>query len=293
MSELEIIDLLNTKAYLIQEHERNNFNKGVLPVIPPLFIVGCPRSGTTILSQYLANTGTWVFPTNLLTKFAKTTYLGSLVQSLFCLNQNKSEQNISFHSTYGRSENLMDINEFLHFFRQFFPNHDIRHLDNEELEKVNLSDLEKDIQLISSLYNKPFLSKNMMMQYNLDYFNSKMSPAIYLYIKRNPDSVAKSIYKARLDEHGDENIWWSAKPKEYEQLKKLSVRDQIAGQIKYTNKAIEQGLSKVPDKYKLQITYEEFIANPYEIYMEILFKYKTLGYELLKAKDSELVTLRR
>ena len=51
---------------------------------------------------------------------------------------------------------------------------------------------------------------------------------------------------------------------------KLDPYYQVAGQVFYTNCAIEDGLSKVPSNRKLTISYEELCANPERIYDQII-----------------------
>ena len=47
---------------------------------PIIFIMGALRSGTTLLMQWLANTGIVAYPTNLLSRFYKAPILGAKIQ---------------------------------------------------------------------------------------------------------------------------------------------------------------------------------------------------------------------
>ena len=100
----------------------------------------------------------------------------------------------------------------------------------------------------------------------------------------------QSIYKARIKEHGSVNQWWSAKPKEYEHLKGMDVFSQIAGQVYFTNKAIETALSKIPSKSKLEIHYEDLVENPHNLFKDMQEKYMRSGCKLSFSESSEVCT---
>lgn len=52
------------------------------PVRPCVLIVGCPRSGTTLLMQWLAALGAFAYPSNLIARFWGAPHVGALVQRL-------------------------------------------------------------------------------------------------------------------------------------------------------------------------------------------------------------------
>ncbi|MCG7644903.1 sulfotransferase [Alteromonas sp. Cnat3-28] len=277
LTELELITELNR----VLEKVQIDINKeSPTSCLPKTFIVGCPRSGTTALLQYLANTGTWTYPTNFLTRFVHSTYVGSLVQEvLFNSKHGLIEQDkaIDFKSDYGRSSGVLNANEFFHFFRRFFPTIEIRHLDEENLRQVDINSLTNEIETLCQLTQKPFLAKGLMFQYNLSYFHQYLPNSVFVYVKREDEFVMQSIYKARVQELGNLNQWWSAKPAEYAWLKNKTPEEQIAGQVHFTNQAIEMGLKDIPLANKLEIKYEDFVSNPRQVYVNLLSKYHALG----------------
>lgn len=278
MTELELIEKLN--GLLSQIKISPDVEKEKLP---STYIIGCPRSGTTALLQYLSSTGIWVYPTNLITRFSSSPMIGLLVQKLLFSKSYgliNSEQEMSFSSDLGRSKGALNTNEFFHFFRRFFPNSDIRFLSDDELKEVNINELKKEIELLTSIDNKPFLSKGLMFQYNIEYFKNYFKDDLFIYIKRDPLYVMQSIYLARIKQFGSTTSWWSAKPREYAELKNKSDFEQIAGQVLYTEMEIENSLSSVSEDNKLIISYEEFVDSP-QAFLEIIKeKYKKNGYLL-------------
>src|SRR5262245_47802783 len=52
------------------------------PRLPVVFVVGPPRSGTTLAMQWLAATGVFAWPSNLLSRFYEAPYVGALIQQV-------------------------------------------------------------------------------------------------------------------------------------------------------------------------------------------------------------------
>lgn len=273
------IDLINEFNELVKGKNKT----GIDISYPPTYIVGCPRSGTTALLQFLAETGVFSYPTNCLTRFSSSMEYATIIQELMFnaeFGLVASTRNIDFSSDYGRSNGSLNTNEFFHFYRRFFPNNEIRALESSELGLVDCIELQQQLSVIQKFYKKPFVSKGLMLQYNLDFFYRQLEKPIFLYIKRNPIYVMQSIYTARVKESGSAENWWSAKPKEYSFLKKTGVYSQIAGQVFYTNKAIEDALSSIPEEAKLEVLYEDFVSSPKKVLEKIVEKYAVNKYVL-------------
>lgn len=103
--------------------------EGRKPQWPVSMIIGCPRSGTTLLLQFMAKTGNFAYPSNLLARFAYAPYIGILIQEMI-FNKNYWHQNdfydvesdFEFSSDLGKSKGVLAPNEFFHFWRRFMPN---------------------------------------------------------------------------------------------------------------------------------------------------------------------------
>ncbi|MFC4700671.1 sulfotransferase [Glaciecola siphonariae] len=278
MNELERIKQLNQALAQIvlppQDEAQASSHK------PNLYIIGCPRSGTTVLLQYLARTQIWDVPSNLMARFTSSPYIGLLVQQLLLDEGTLSPTNSDYKSHYGRSKGLLNTNEFFHFFRRYIDTIDIAHLSESQIQNARIKEMFSKLNEPSRLSGKPFLTKAMMLQYNLTDFAAHCSKDIFLYTKREPIFTMQSIYQARIKETGCINTWWSAKPAQYPSLKDLPYASQIAGQVYYTEKAIEAGLRSLDSKRYVQIAYEDLVSNPAGILNSICDKYQQNGFDL-------------
>ncbi len=251
------------------------------------FIIGTPRCGSTILLQFLASTNQFSYPTNVLGRFAYAPYIGALVQKLIfdpAFDNHEAFKDIhstlNFESCLGKSQGAMATNEFQHFFRNYMPNFDIKHLSDMDLEKVNCHEIMRGLISIQHAFMKPFVTKAGLLQYNIDYFHSKFDNIIWLQVKRDPLMAMQSILLAREQYHGDINKWWSVKPKEYDFLKTMDIYHQIAGQVFFTEKAISDGLKTIHSSKHLPVHYKDLCQRPEYIYELIRTKFNDLGCEI-------------
>ena len=63
-------------------------------------------------------------------------------------------------------------------------------------------------------------------------------------------------------------------------LKDLDIYHQVAGQVYFTNRAVEQGLSEIQDMNWLSVSYEEFCKSPQKIYRQLKERLSRLGYDV-------------
>jgi len=276
MNELTRIELLNDALKHISAPSPTTDTS-----LPNAYIIGCPRSGTTALLQWLASTKIWDFPTNLMARFSSSPYIGLLVQQMLQdMGAIGNLADISFESEYGRSKKTLDTNGFFHFFRRYLHINDIAHLTESQLYNASVTEMFKKLKEPSQLTSKPFLTKALMLQYNLPFFAPYCPTDLFLYIKRDPEFTMQSIYQARQNEFGSIHTWWSAKPAEYDWLKNKTPIEQIAGQVFFTEKAIEAGLEVINPKHYLVINYTELVQQPMLVLNRIIEKYSQLGVTL-------------
>jgi hypothetical protein len=90
----------------------------------------------------------------------------------------------------------------------------------------------------------------------------------------------QSIYLARQEYLEAKDLWASVKPKEYPLLKDHDVFHQVAGQLFYTKKSINNSMKNIPEMCKITIQYEDFCQSPEMLYEILCKKYDINGYKL-------------
>jgi len=256
------------------------------PRLPVLAVVGCPRSGTTLLTQLLARSAQLFHPTNVLSRFAYAPHVGCLVQQLlfdpaYDLNGEFAglRATTGYSSHIGKTAGALGVSEFFHFWRRFFPNHDPGHLTADELARVDVAGLRRELAAIEAVSGRPFMSKAMMIQYNIAHFAAVMPELFFVHVRREPLYVMQSIAQARRRYYRDEHIWWSVKPREYGWLKDLPPAAQTAGQVYFTEQAIVTQLAAVDPARQFSLSYEDLCADPNAVLHALAAKLAARGVQ--------------
>ncbi|MCK0152856.1 sulfotransferase [Alcanivorax sp. S6407] len=245
-----------------------------------IFVVGPLRSGTTLFTQWLAQTGLVAYPTNMLSRFYGAPLVGARIQQLLTdpLYNFRDEildfnSGISFSSENGKTKGALAPNEFWYFWRRFLPFGDLDYLPSTELqEKGNLPGLRDELNALANIFGKPFAMKAMIMNQNIPDLAKQFDKALFIRIRRDPVFNIQSALEARKRQYGDINTWYSFKIKEYPKLKDLSPLESVAGQIAAIDHAVDSGVSGLPSHKKLTIQYEDFCNNPESYFQDILKK---------------------
>jgi hypothetical protein len=281
-------NLLNEINGLLGPVEEQVINYYKQPNYPVVLIVGCARSGSTLLFQWLSQTRIFAFPTNFLSRFYAAPYIGARIQQLFADPDYQFRDeffdlapSVSFESDLGKTKGVFAPNEFWYFWRRFFKYDNIQYLDKNALESIEIDKFSAELAALQNVYTKPLLMKGMIINWNIPYVSKNIEQTIFLHIKRQPYYNSQSLLEARKNFFGDIHKWYSFKPREYEDLIQLDTYSQVAGQVFYTNRAIEEGLAHVPSSRKLSINYEELCAKPERIYNQIVALVEKNNYSIV------------
>lgn len=266
---------------------------------PVILVVGALRSGTTLLTQWLANTKQFAYATNVLSRFYETPIIGAKIQRLlFDEKYNFRNEILNFStkvdyiSENGKTKGALAPNEFWYFWRRFFKyeNLDIDYMPDDELEKVFDKDIfYKELMGVANVFEKPIVLKAMIANYNIEFLDKILNKVIFIHIKRNPYTNIASILDARKRQYGDINKWYSFRIPEINELLNIhNPIEQIAGQVYYNNMAISKALVNISEERKIEIKYEDFCENPLKVYNDLKEKLKIQGCPISEKYCGEL-----
>lgn len=268
-------DLQPSEKQLISQYEQTSRFE-----YPLILVMGPLRSGTTLFTQWLANTGLVAYPTNLLSRFYQAPIIGAKIQLLltdprFNFRDELGEfvQQSEFKSENGKTKGVLAPNEFWYFWRRFLaePGRDVWS-DDELRQTMNVATMKAELAGMMDVFQKPFLAKGMLFNYNIPFLDSVFDKVLFVQIKRDPVTNAASVLEARKRQLGSEAAWYSFEIPEYEELKDLDPVLQAAGQVHYINRAVSSGLEGVAAHRKFVVDYEEFCSLPEKVFQELVGK---------------------
>ncbi len=248
------------------------------PRLPTVFIVGAPRSGSTLLSQALAQTGAFSYVSNFVARFWRAPYVGMLIED--ALGIRKLEYNQAFVSRFGVTEGWVGPHEYGYFWSRWFHFGETHQLDAKELEEIDLDALRKELAALESVYNKPLCFKYLPCGLHIPFLAKHFENSIFVLCRRQSVYNMQSLLLARSEILGDAGNWWSLRPKEYTELLSTSPYEQIAGQIYYTLKDIETSFCSLSSERFLHILYDDLYSQPRVEVNRVVEAVRQIGVEV-------------
>lgn len=255
---------------------------GAQPQGPAGLIVGNPRSGTTLLLQWLGYQGYFSYPTNLISRFHQSPAAGALTQKMICdpALRYKSElaEDIAapgYESDLGKTSGLLGANPFWYFWRRFFPSESTNHIAPEDWPADAAARFAAEIASLERTLEKPFAMKALYLNWNIAELAQTIPNALFLHVTREPVSAVQSLLEARRRFNGDASVWWGMKPPEYDAIIRKPALEQATATVRLTDLAIETALARLPDRNVFRVKYKTLCDDPGAVFSALKAHLKT------------------
>ncbi|MBU3919525.1 MAG: sulfotransferase, partial [Alphaproteobacteria bacterium] len=225
-----------------------------------VFIVGAPRTGSTLFYQALAQAFDLPFVSN--TADADTPHHPAIgVLRSFRANQDGLPES-GFESCFGKTRGLHAPSEgsavFSHWCGGGHP--------SERVSPGILPDREAHMRAtlsaIESATGAPLLIKNAWNCFRVPALARAFPRAVFLWIRRDAADAAASDLAARYAVQGDPQAWNSATPHNVELLRRLHPAGQVLENQFEFSRAISEAAAALPDTRFSAVWYEDFLADP-------------------------------
>jgi len=235
--------------------ERRSIQKlGVqAPEHPCVFIIGPPRSGSTIIYQLISSLLDIAYLDNLANLAREIPYFGfRLSQRIF-----GDRTHSSFSSEYGQTAGggLHAPAEALFFYR-WFP-HDRHYTEAADLSQTQKSEFSRTVRAMINRAGKPLIIKNLSFSMRLQALKDTLPDARYIVVRRDPLYTCQSVLIGRKKNRQPENKVWSILPRDYQALEGLDPHEMVVRQVNQIERQIYQDLKNIPGDHILYIDYEQ------------------------------------
>ncbi|MFO7603913.1 MAG: sulfotransferase [Gammaproteobacteria bacterium] len=250
------------------------FAKTAVPGIPqPLFIVGPPRSGTTLLYQLVAQHFNVAYMT---APLAYAHGASNLITRL--LKPILGRPKPIFTSNYGSVKGLFSPSEHAHFWYQWFPeNATMGHYHSPyQLDTDSYTDLRNCLDSLAAITNRPWVFKNLYIGISAGVIARILPEARFLFVRRDPMMVFQSLLRGRMQHDGQQ--WWSVKPPHYREWLNLPLWQQVTRQVFYSEAIPLRDLEHFAQNRVLEINYTDLCEDPHSSLHRIQTWLKPLGY---------------
>ncbi len=226
---------------------------------PVVLVAGPPRSGTTLVFQLLAATGTFVYPTNLMARFYARPVEGWRVERL--LEPLLPSREMAFRSDAGRTEEWFGPHELGYFWHAVLPFEEHHQPEREVLASWDDHPMAVELGALQAEDGRPLLVKNPILGYVLDVLLERLPALRVVWVERDPLALACSIYRTRCAEVGGPSRWWSVRPSWVGEAESRPPEEQIAEQLRSLREVGGRARESHPGRW-LELTYEDVCRSP-------------------------------
>lgn len=247
-----------TTHTILQPFESSLLKQSGDAYTPPVFIIGAPRSGTSLLYELMVTNYKFSYFSNLANIFYKSPLAVSYFGKMIINNWEGSSK-----SNYGTLQGLGAPSEAGAIWGRWIP--EFHYLDQTvEFKQKFFSEAPAIINGMQKIFSAPFINKNVMHSVHMKLLDSVFPGCIFIDIRRDDLANVRSIINAKAKGGGpklDSDGWWSVKPRGAEKYFGLSPEEQACAQISLLRKDIEDSVNYIGHKRYLMITYEDVCGN--------------------------------
>lgn len=247
------------------------------PVGAVVFIVGCARSGTTLLLQWLAASGKFEYPTNLMSRIYGSPRAGLLLQRILVDFDAKAEilppeaRTVPYTSELGKTSGASSPHEYWYWWRRFFLIDELQTLDDRALTPTVRQSFLRELGAFSR-YGRPAAMKAMILNWHLPLLASLVPSSIFVHVRRDVASNAASLLDSRRRMYGNTARWYSFKPPQFPLLAVEPPEVQVVSQVLSTQAAVERGLSTVSADRCFTVDHSAFCQAPDDTWNELRWR---------------------
>lgn len=270
-AEEAFLDRLND---ILAPHEQQDY-RDLPEAYPSLFIVGTPRSGTTLLTQLLAAHTSIGYVNNLIAAFWRAPVYGIRLSEKLMPRGARS----TFESNFGRTRDISEPHEFGYFWSA--------HLGYKELRERQPGQAAIDWQRLRLVlvnmqhaFRSPVMFKAGLLGWHIRDVHGVLSKSCWIYVNRDPIQTALSLLEIRERFLGSIHKWASLKPLEYSWLQDEPPWRQVAGQVYYLHRRYTEQLAAIDPGSVLTISYRELCQAPEGVLHRIRSLIETQGGKL-------------
>ena len=165
------------------------------------------------------------------------------------------------------------------FWRRFYPRNIHDYIGELSLSPLQVFEMINTIKFMEIYFQAPFLSKNLEMGIRLKSIQQLFPGAVFILVKRDPRSTASSLVSSRIAVNGRKEVWWSIRPREYDQLLKKPYHEQIAYQIINIYKAIYTDFDPQSGTM-IELFYEDLCENPTQTLTDLQYELERIHISL-------------
>jgi len=217
-----------------------------------VFIVGAPRSGTSIAFQYITQRLNVSFPTHFCALFPQAPALSLVLSDALFRRPHRCLRSIHGFSI---GDGLRGPNEWETLFRD--------RVCKRLRQGRNLApEFDRLLWGIDLWIDRPVIVKALNVSLSIGSFAQIVPRSKFLWVDRDPLSVARSIYRAKRREGKMASQIWYVSNDALESMTFGSEAEQIASQVTLIRDSIASSFEMLPDNRRERLSYHDLCTHP-------------------------------
>jgi len=229
------------------------------PSIPIVFVVGVPRSGTTLLYQLMCAHLDVGYVSNAMARWWMAPVAAARLRSPL----GDEFQADALASDLGRSEGPNGPHEFGWFWQFHLHHEDTDDLDDASLADRGFDRAKAELEGLAGYFNRTLVFKALVhVPYKILWLKAKLPQSRFIWIHRDPVFVGQSILESREERFGDPNRWLSVRPRDVAQWRSRAPHEQVAHQIVDVTAAMDRAFASLGPNDGLHVEYDQLVREP-------------------------------
>jgi len=232
--------------------------KGAPKTARPIFILGAPRTGSTIVYQALAGFFRLPFFANLTNMY----YPDAPIIGLSIQAAHSVHDELLYSSRYGKVPGIFQPSEASAVMAHWFGGGHPSQATSNNIVSGKKAHFLTTLAASESLFEKPLVIKNAWNCFRIKCLNRALPGAIFVWIRRDIAASAKSDLHARYIVQGSPEAWNSATPSNVEELRRKPYWVQVVENQYEFSQAISRAAQGLANGRLIEIWYEDFCIDP-------------------------------
>jgi hypothetical protein len=248
-------DLVVSPAISLWERSKLEKFGEAPPSCQPVFMIGAPRTGSTILYQALTNYFDVLYIDNLACRWRKNLFFG------FWLSSKRFGRGPhgNFSARHGSTADFGGHapSECGGFWYRWLPT-DRHFISEDDITPTMVQEIRRELTAVINYFDRPLIVKNLNAGQRLRLIRKCFPEAKIIYIRRDRRFVVESIIRARRATGTGANELWSIKPRDFQNLLRLPELDMVAAQVCAIERQIDEDLKLFPHEQVRTVFFDDF-----------------------------------
>jgi hypothetical protein len=224
----------------------------------PVFIVGPPRTGSTLLYQLLVRRYRFCYFSNLLNRFPATPLALAKLSKVF----GGFDAADDFNSRYGDTLGWCSPNQGRDCWAGWLPESP-NALEPDAVPRESKEQIRATVCALQRICGRPFVNKWPPNSVRVRLLDDIFPHALFVRISRAVEPTVRSILRGREELCRRGSGWFSVKPPGYRRIMaEHSPAEQAAWQVASIERALDADSESVGPQRFFQVRYEELTSRP-------------------------------